>query len=313
MNRKFHKLGFQTPRGIQWSDGRSVGLNRGVQLHLLSQNFSYRIAEVKSSSDDGGEAAFRITGSDADRERLNILLGTFRRSNDSNVERSFLAMVDQVAQTLVASSQVSYEIIPSVDADGAYMLRYINSRGLFRLGFGCLQVVPKGAVFQGDSRWAWIPRRCVTEISMPPALGGKRSHQVRLWLLGKYGGYLPKFVENAPSQIAAEIERGFEYKVAQKQGFELQMAATRTLGGIPTSKASSITEAYLVYRLATARWAKAILRDHILDWLKHLCEDLRIEVQFDVAAFITPQEILAKRDAALKGDCSFADALPKTL
>ena len=218
--------------------------------------------------------------------------------------------VNEIARYLAWGGRVVYEIIRDKENNEAWQLYGFTEKRLFRVLRKYIQVIPKADQRFWKKARVVIPKEDIWVISMPKILGGYRGYRTILKKLSKFSQIGPSFLmdeiseQNWPSYFNPESYRRemdlFTAKTTASFGWHMRSAGLKIW-----------TEFYAMYRFITLNWAKACMREHIINELNQLFQRLNIKAEIVVKGLPTAQEILKTRQQMCEGKISFDDASKK--
>lgn len=194
-----------------------------------------------------------------------------------------------------------------MDSNEAWQLFNFTDKGLSRLFTIYIQRIPKADRRLRRQFLIDIPEKDIWHISIPKVLGGRRGYRKILKKLGKFSRLSPSFFMGEMEN--QELNTRFNPELYRRE-IELYVAKTTVRWGwnMRFSGLRNSTEFYGMYRLITLDWARACLREHIINELNKLFQRLQIEVNIIVGELPTAQEILEIRKQMCEGVISFREA-----
>ena len=155
-----------------------------------------------------------------------------------------------------------------------------------------------------------IPKSRVWELRMPTVLGGVGGHRRLLRALRREQSVAPAFFSSD-----LEVHRkdpAFDLARYARLTAIHQARVTRRWGWNRRDTTDTHTTEFFQWaNRATAAWALAVLREHIVAELNALMRRLGIEARIVITGLVYPQEAIRIREALIRGDMSFEDAHKK--
>ena len=251
-----------------------------------------------------------LQGSPDDEHRAMVILQSLTRGDVHGRPdlRDLLSdSVNEIARYLAWSGRMVYEIIRGEKSGEAWQLYGFTDKRLFRAFRNYIQMIPKADRRRWRKTYVVIPEEDIWKIEMPKVLGGYRGYRKILKKLKKYSRLTPTFLTN--EMDGEEWTTYFRTELYHRE-MNLFVAKTTARFGWPmrNSGLKIWTEFYAMYRFVTLDWAKACMREHIINELNQLFRRLHIEAEIVVEGLSTAQEILKIRQQMCKGEISFGDA-----
>ncbi len=251
-----------------------------------------------------------LQGNPDDKSRATVILQSLtRRGAHGSSEMSDLLSdtVNNIATILAWHGRAVYEIIRGENSNKAWKLFSFTDKRLIRRFRKYIQKIPKVDQKLWGKTYVEIPKKDIWSISIPKVLGGRRGYRKLLNKLGRFSRLLPKVLmdEIEEQRLTTRFDTGL-----YRREIELYVAKTTAIWGwnMRFSSLRNSTELYGMYRLITLNWAKACLREHIINELNQLFQRLQIEVKIIVGELPTAQEILDTRKKMCDGTISFREA-----
>lgn len=218
--------------------------------------------------------------------------------------------VNHIAHSLASCGRFVFEIIRDKENDEAWRLYSFTDKRLPCVFGKYIQKVPKGDKEWLKQSYVRIPKEDIWAIAMPEVLGGYRGYRKMLKKLIRYTQIVPSFLMDEMSE--QKWPAYFKTKDYQRMK-ELFIAQTTANWGwhMRSSGLKNWTEFYGMYRFITFDWAKACMREHIINELNQLFQRLNIKAEIVVKGLPTAQEILKTRKQMCEGKISFAEASEK--
>ena len=251
-----------------------------------------------------------LQGSPDDEHRAMVILQSLTRGDVHGRPdlRDLLSdSVSEIARCLAWSGRAVYEIIRGEESGKAWQLYSFTDKQLFHDFRDYIQIIPKADRKRWRKTHVVIPKEDIWKIEMPKVLGSYRGYRKILKRLRKYSRLAPTFLTNEMDK-----EEWTTYFRAELYRTEMNLFLAKTtacLGWYMRNTGLRIwTEFYTMYRFVTLDWAKACMREHIINELNQLFRRLHIEAEIVVEGLPTAQEILKIREQMCEGEISFGDA-----
>lgn len=218
--------------------------------------------------------------------------------------------VNHIAHYLASCGRSVYEIIRAKENDEAWRLYSFTDKRLPCVFGWYIQRVPKRDKHWLKQSYVRIPKEDIWEIEMPEALGGYRGYRKIIKKLIRYTQIVPSFlIDEMSNQKFPAYFNINNYRMEK----ELFIAKTTANWGwhMRSIGLKNWTEFYGMYRFITFDWAKACMREHIINELNQLFQRLDIEAEIVIKGLPTAREILKTRQQMCEGKISFDDASKK--
>ena len=215
--------------------------------------------------------------------------------------------VNEIARYLAWQGRAIYEIIRGEESDEVWRLYSFTDKRLFCVFRNYIQIIPKADQRIWGKTHVVIPEKDIWNIEMPKVLGGYRGYRKILKRLRKFSRLAPSFLTDEMDN--QEWTTYFRTELYRTE-INLFVAKTTARLGWPmrNSGLRIWTEFYAMYRFVTLDWAKACMREHIINELNQLFRRLHIDVGIVVRGLPTAREILKTRQQMCEGEISFKDA-----
>lgn len=303
---------FNQPKSLRWYVEGERSLNEPLYAHFMKEDigsFIMPIARHYSSRQESFLA--RFNGSEIEGERLRTLVSHIPEHCDSDEADFICNVVNSIGQSLSRQGLALFELLQNKNHAGAKdcLLHEIYSSRVFRVPRGYIQVTPRNALPEiNRSRWVFLPSDLIWRVEMPLELGGSSGYRQILSSVARLGNGMPDFF--GPAAIESKQLSGFDFNVRQQAIKKYCAALTRSFGyGFRETDSEFMTECYFVYRHITFAWAKAIIRNHIIDEINQLASQIGITARIEVSGLISPDDILDVRQKAMSGDMPLVAAL----
>ena len=247
--------------------------------------------------------------SDDEHRAIAILRSLTRGDTHSRPDlRDLLSnSVNEIARYLAWQGRAAYEIIRGEESDKAWRLYSFTDERLFRIFRNYIQIIPKADQRRWRKTCVIIPEQDIWNIAMPKVLGGYRGYRKILKRLRRGSRLAPSFIsDEMDNQEWTTYFRAELYRTEMN----LFVAKTTARFGWPMRNLGLKiwTEFYGMYRFITLDWARACMREHIINELNQLFRRLHIETEIVVEGLPTAQEILKIRQQMCEGKISLRDA-----
>lgn len=303
---------FNQPRSLRWYGRGQHSFNEPLYAHFMKEDigtFIMPIAKSYSSRQESFEA--RFNGSDVEGEKLRTLVSHVPEHHDSDESDFICDVVNSVGQSLSRQGFALFERLYKKGATGSqdYLLHEIYPGRVFRVPGGHIQVTPSDAIPETNRRrLVYLPNKDTWRVEMPPALGGSSGYRQILSSVARLGNGMPDFFR--PEAIQSKQLSGFDFNVRQQAIKKHLAALTKSFGyGFRETDSECMTECYFVYRHITFAWAKAVIRNQIIDEINRLATTIGISAQIDVVGLLSPAEIIDVRQKAMSGAMPLVAAL----
>jgi hypothetical protein len=125
--------------------------------------------------------------------------------------------------------------------------------------------------------------------------------------LTSWSGLGPRFLQEDLEKRS--LPRDFDFEAYRRMFLIHQMNVTATWGWNGRDwSLDHVTEYYQFYRHLTFKWAKAVLRDHVVAELNLLLRELGIKGEIALRHLSSPEHILETREKLRIGKLDFAGA-----
>ncbi len=283
------------------SRGPDINLN----VHMFTQDVQMAVMPIGGRAEKHKEFAITLEGDDKERERAEQLIGEIARYDRHDVTGVVCDAVEEIARHLAWEGRAVYELIRG--DSGSQHIWGFTSQGLWRLPGYFLQIIPRGDWNTWKRKFVIVPASRIWYLEIPTALGGRRGHKNILRRLRRFERPGPEFWRK-------DLERG-----VQTAGFDFQRYARNTdiyLGKVSKRwgwnrrdwSQERCTEFFTFYKMIRFSWAKATLREHIIDELNKLFVRLGIKCALKVTGLPTPVDILKTNNELSEGRITFGAA-----
>ena len=282
-------------------------------LSMFVQDVHIVVMPLGGRFSQGRDFSVEIQGSSEPDSQAITILQSLARSDHSNrpdLKELLSDSVNEIARYLAWVGRVVYEIIRDKENDEAWQLYSFTEKRLFRVLRRYIQIIPKADQRLWQKVRVSIPKEDIWDISMPQILGGHRGYRAILKKLKRFPQIVPSFLMDERSEQKWPSHFNTE---SYRREMDLFIAKTTARWGwhMRSSGLEIWTEFYAMYRFITLDWAKACMREHIINELNQLFQRLNIKAEIVVKGLPTAREILATRQQMCEGKISFAEASEK--
>lgn len=276
-----------------------------LYLHMFQEDIQLRVAPI------GGRRfnkSFKAVFDGDAKKYMSVCFELISENSYGGPEEKISDAVRRIVAQLVACGTAHFEILgATLDGEkGYFVLHPIRSDMLYRVPSGYAQRVPKSQEGGTVSRFLFLPKSRVWQISIPRILGGQRGFTRVRNLLGRVDG-LPEF--NQQELKKGRLETPCDMREFRRMMQMSILNATKHWGW--NARDTSLdyeTEFYLVVRYARFIWATATLREHIVVTLNSLLRALNISGSFRLEGITTPVEALDVISLMTAGEIDIAEA-----
>lgn len=289
------------PKAVRFASGPPSD-REGFAKHMFLEDLYSGIAPYSWRR---GEGKFiLVTGDEEDRERVSILCGSLGGGRSFSVERSLADAIEKIGVQLAYYGTALFEKLGG-SKDVPLTLSPFSPEHVWSMPGVFLQIVPRESWSYTDRKYAFIRSKDVWLLSLPPQLGSVRKYRAILAQLSAWPTLGPDFLQS-------ELEkRRFPQDFSVSDYSRLlrvhQYRVTRDLGWTTRDwSLDYVTEFYQFYRLATFKWAQAILREHIILELNNFLSRQGIEAKIALQNTPLASTILSVREQFRQGTIDFA-------
>lgn len=303
---------FNQPRSLRWyADGERY-FNEPLYAHFMKEDIgSFIMPIAKNYSSRKESFAARFVGSEFEVERLRTLVSQIPEHHDSEESDFICDVVNSVGQSLSWQGFALFERLYTKNATAPQdcLLHAIYPVRVFRIPGGYIQAPPRNALPKmSKKRWVYLPKGSIWRVEMPKELGGCAGYRQTLSAVARIGDGMPDFSD--PEAINLNRLSGFDFNVRQQAVKKYRAALTKNFGyGFRDTDSECMTECYFVYRHITLAWAKAVIRNHIIDEINRLTSEIGILARIEVLGLLNPAQIIDVRQKAISGEMSLVVAL----
>lgn len=298
---------FPRPRFVNIYRADAEQYESKFYLHMFQQDAAIGVMPFRSELQNYSDLTINITAPDSLKSGALDLLGSIGREEWYDEAEVVNAAIGRIAQLLVWEGRVHFEII-SGDKDCGPTLHNFSERGLVRVPWGFVQLVPRSQQPFLEQRWAWLSHAAVWTVSLPEALGGWKQHRRMMRTLGALRETGPLFLRRDLEQRKWPAEYD-----AKKYHRAVKIAvfwATRKWGWIARDwQDDETTEYYKFDRTITQHWAKATLRNHIVSEINILLARILPGSSIAVSGLPSPDLITKIQQKLRRGELDFKAAM----
>jgi hypothetical protein len=256
------------------------------------------------AQDDGRRV--EVQGDEAGKAALEAICSSLSDHSRYELGETVQSAIESIALRLAWFGKAVYEICGSgTDVS----LESVPPHGLFRIGGGFIQLVPKkDRQWLDGHRYAFLPASCAWVVRLPRRLGGPRAHRRLL-------DQLTAVSQPAPEFWTRELEAGkftTEFLVSdynRTRGAYIARITRRWGWNRRDSSGTHDTEFFYFFRSLRFRQAQAILRDHIVSELNKFLLVRGVNATVGLEGFPTEAEVAELINRALEGSLHYAEAL----
>jgi hypothetical protein len=224
-----------------------------------------------------------LTGTEEDREKVSILCSSLGRGHPFSAEQSVADAIETIGIQLAHHGTALFEKLGG-SKDVPLTLSSFSPEHVWSLPGFFLQIVPRQSWSYTKKKYAFIRSKDVWRLKLPRQFGSMRKYRTMLAQLSAWPTFGPGFLQSEldkrrfPQDFSVSdygrLLRVHQYRVTRDWGW-----TTRDWS------LDYITEFYQFYRLATFKWAQAVLREHIVSELNAFLS------QHDVRASVALQKV----------------------
>lgn len=291
------------------SSSREADINPNV--HMFVEDVHIAVMPIGGRFSQLRDYFVEMQGSSEPEPQAIALLQSLARSEHSNrpnLKELLSDSVNQIAFYLASGGRSVYEIIRDMENDEAWQLYSFTDKRLFSVFGKYIQKIPKVDQKLWKKAYVIIPKEDIWDIAMPKVLGGYRGYRTILKKLSRCSRIVPSFLMDEMSQQKWPLYFNTEN---YRREMDLFVAKTTAHFGWPMRNLGlkNWTEFYGIYRFITLDWAKACLREHIINELNQLFLRLQIDAKIVVTGLPTAEETLNIRNQMCEGKISLAQAV----
>lgn len=286
---------------------RQFSRDSSAHVHMFREDVYLGVMPIGGRSRIYPDFSVQIHGNEAATKCLISLLVSLIDYGYYDLPELLCEAVERIAADLTWHGCAVYEIVIENNNFQSISLSGFTLHGLLKVPGFYIQLVPVRDWRLLKKLFAIIPSSCVWKIAIPSILGGYKGYK-------KMITNLARFDRPGPGFLSADLEArqqtpGFNFMdyVRKKEIFDAYV--TRSWGW--DRRDSSLdyqTEFFLFYRRLTFAWAKAVLREHIIDEFNQLLQRLEIQAKIVITGLPAPEDILQAREDLISGKIQFEEA-----
>lgn len=276
--------------------------NDGAKTHMFREDVASSIMPNRGESKAFPDFNAYIIGDEEDKQvALNVcesITGEKSYGNECNILSD---VINSIGESLSWNGRSVYEIIYDKENKSFHAVEF-STKNLFHCLFWYIQIV-----LQSDRKKLFnvLQSEFVWQIKMPAELGGKKGYESIISNLTAFDSLGPTFYLQ---DIQTQINHYFDFSKYQ-HNYQIYMRKSTIKFGWNSRNLDNKykTEFYMFHHLLTFRWAKSVIRDHIVLELNQLFKKLELNVKIVVEGLPTPDEILQFRQQLVDGEKTFHD------
>ena len=217
------------------------------------------------------------------------------------------AVVVEVGRRLAWRGRAMYAIERGGSQSGGILQRF-TCRRLLRVFGQYLQFLPRVDRRFWKRAFFRIPARDVWDVGMPRELGGTSGYSRMVKRIGQFEHLIPSF-------LLGELKEGNwpthydSQRYVREVEFFVALTTVRWGWNQRDYSERNCTEFYLVDRSLRFRWARAVLREHIVGEINGLFERLEVDAKIRVRGLPAASEVLRVREQLHAGRIGLGDAV----
>lgn len=283
----------------------SRDLDMNLNARMFTEDVSLAVMPIGGKTDRHKEFTVTLDGSPDACARASALLGEFSKFDRRDRTRLVCDAVGEIAKHLAWEGCAVYEIVP--DQSNIVHVHSFTSQRLVKFSKWYFQFIPRGDWELWGKKLVIIPASSIWHIEMPTVLGGHKDYMTTLKKLRRYENLGPPFWRQNLARGEQAKDFDFQRYVSSSEMYYRQV--TRTWGwNRRDGTQERTTEFYYFYKKVHFRWARAVLREHIITEINILFLRLGIDCKLIVIGLPTPDEVEKVRAELLSGNISFSKA-----
>jgi hypothetical protein len=254
----------------------------------------------------GGERTLRLEGSEEDLKRVNSLCTRIGGGRHFRPEDNVADAIGHVLMYLAHYGEALFWIMEE-EGGPVPSVSHFYADYAWRLPHRYVLVAPRRRWPDLSKKYVILRKSDVWRIEIPSVLGGVRGYRRILDGLSSFPSLGPEFFQDDLQRRQLNIEFNFtDYRRAERANL---YSVTREWGWSGRDwSADYATEFYRFHRHFTFKWAKAVLREHLINEFNLLFLRLGISAEIVVDGLSSPGEILEVRKNLGAGLVDFAGA-----
>jgi len=297
---------FMSTKSIRYFSSLSRGFDSHLDAHIFIEDVHLAVMPIGGCTEKCPEFLVQIEGEEKKKAKGSFAsLARYSHGLDSEF---ICDIAEGIANQLSQAGRAVYEIVN--DESNVHFIPFTTKRLVRFPGFYC-QFIPIADYEECKKHFNFLKDESVWSISMPDQLGGENRYKKILKSLRAQP-------ETAPDFWRQDLEKGkqskyFDFsKYVLKSTIYKQRITKRWGWNERDGSLKNKTEYYSMYRYITFQWAKAVLREHIINELNELLITLSINASILVEGLLSPKEILIIRSQMEAGEISFSEAIDRT-
>jgi len=273
--------------------------------HMFTEDICLGIMPIGGRSEERKNFDIRLVGETVEQDRATNCCASLAHYGHQHQPSALVSdAVETVASSLGYNGVCHYEILNDRNDPACPYLHYFTPKKLIRLPGWYFQFTPRKDYRWVKKRFSAIRSSAVWRIALPSALGGTRAHRRLLWMLKKTNPLCPAFAKENINLI--QSTPGYDVIAYARSTKLLVNKLTKRWGWNRRDLVSeNATEFYGIFKYVSFEWAKALLREHIIQEINSLLRDLGINCFINVVGLPGSQDILKARQGLLDGSVSF--------
>lgn len=285
---------------------------RGIEgmSYMFAEDVHLGVMPIGGQSTYRSEFDVQLEGEADCSEPVSKLLEGVCNYHRYDLKELICDAVNSIAQDLAWNGAACYEMIE--DESSRIVLHPFTSERLFRFPGVAIQLVPQKDWAVLGKKVIAVPTKELWYVKMPQLLGGSSGYKKILSRLRKHGEVGPKFWLKDLDSMRAVNSFSLEEYTKESEIFIRQTTAVWGWNHRDVSTKNT-TEYYIVFRQLTFEWARAILREYILEQLNQLLTRLKIDCQVLVTGLPSSFDMLRCQQELERGNITFKEALDQTM
>ena len=279
---------------------------RNANIHMFQEDIVLGIMPMTGTSKNFLDFKAEFIGDELDNMNALEVCKSFGSDMYENDESYVICnCIENITRSLTWDGIAIYEILFNTEKEKLYF-SVVSTVGIYDVPFGLLQIVFKNN--ESKKIFNFLNSKNTWQLTMPYVLRGKDGFRNILSNLRKFNSSGPKFYFEDLEK--GSLSNSFNYMNYRRKIHVFLRRSTLNWGwNLRDLDREEKTEIYHYYQYITFFWAKAILRDYIIDEINDLFKKLEINSKIKVSGIPTPKEILAFRKDMIDGEKSFDDVL----
>lgn len=285
----------------------SSGSITDTEVHMFAEDIHLGIMPIGGRTVSQEDFNVVLSGNREECKKAKEVIAELAEYEKYDISAIVCDAVTNIAKHLSWEGEVFFEIIKD---DGKVYLDSFTSKNLFSLFNFYLQITPSADMDMWRRRLSYVQKKYVWKVEIPLNLGGKRDYMRTLEKLQRYDHLGPVFYRN-------DIEKGKQTEsfnlLEYTRNSEIYFNRVTRLWGWNRRDwgQKNNTEYYTFYKFVGFNYAKAILREHIINEMNKLLARLSIECEIIVSGIPTAKEILKIKSDMQQGEISFTEVSDK--